>query len=57
MIVIPYKRENLEWRPISGYEGQYEVSNYGDFHVLPYEFEDRANRHLKRKEKYFWSED
>lgn len=50
-------RKNLEWKPIKGYEGQYEVSNYGDFHILPYEFIDKANRHIVRKEKYKWSEE
>ena len=51
------KRDNLEWRPIKGFENQYEVSNYGDFHVLPYQFIDKANRVIHRKEKYFWSEE
>ena len=51
------ERENLEWRSITGYEDQYEVSNYGDFHILPYEFIDKANRHITRKERYIWSED
>lgn len=54
---IPYKREHLEWRPIKDFEDQYEVSNYGDFHILPYEFIDKANRKMKRKEKYIWSEE
>lgn len=27
-------RTNLERKPIEGYEAQYEVSNYGDFHIL-----------------------
>lgn len=52
-----YKREHLEWRCIVGFEDQYEVSNYGDFHILPYEFIDKAGRKIKRKEKYIWSED
>lgn len=51
------KRDNLEWRPIKGFENQYEVSNYGDFHVLPYQFVDKANGVIHRKEKYFWSEE
>lgn len=51
------KRENLEWRAIEGFEEQYEVSNYGDFHVLPYQFIDKANRRIKRKERYIWFED
>ena len=25
-----YNRQNEEWKPISGFEGHYEVSNYGD---------------------------
>lgn len=54
---MTYNRENLEWRPITGYEGQYEVSNYGDFHILSYEFIDKANRRIKRKERYIWSEE
>lgn len=57
MIEIPYERINLEWKSISGFEDQYEVSNYGDFHVLPYEFIDKANRHITRQEKYYWSEE
>lgn len=56
MTEIPYIRNNLEWKPISGFENQYEVSNYGDFHILPYEFVDKANRRIKRKERYLWSE-
>ena len=52
-----YARKNLEWKPIKGYEDQYEVSNYGDFHVLPYEFIDKANRHITRQEKYYWTEE
>ena len=35
-------RNNIEWKPITGFEDQYEVSNYGDFHILPYEFIDKA---------------
>ena len=31
---IKYNRENLEWRPVIGLEGKYEVSNYGDIHRL-----------------------
>ena len=54
---IPYKREHLEWRPITGHEGEFEVSNYGDFHILPFEFIDKANRKIKRKEKFYWSEE
>jgi len=54
---IKYNRENLEWRPVVGLENQYEISNYGDLHVLPYTFIDKANRNWKREEKYFWSED
>lgn len=52
-----YKRDNLEWRPVIGLEDQYEISNYGDLHVLPCAFIDKANRHWKRDEKYLWSED
>lgn len=52
-----YERDNLEWRPIAGLEDQYEISNYGDLHVLPCTFIDKANRHWKRDEKYLWSED
>lgn len=51
------KRLNLEWRPITGYENQYEVSNYGDFHILPYHFVDKANRNIYREEKYIWAEE
>lgn len=51
------ERKNLEWRPITGFEGQYEVSNYGDFHILPYHFVDKANRNIIRKERYIWSEE
>jgi hypothetical protein len=50
-------REHLEWRSIEGYENQYEVSNYGDFHILPYTFIDKANRRITRKEKFIWFED
>lgn len=50
-------RKNLEWKPIKDFEGQYEVSNYGDFHILPYSFIDKAGRHLTRKEKYIYSEE
>lgn len=50
-------REHLEWRSIDGYENQYEVSNYGDFHILSFEFIDKANRHIKREERYIWSEE
>ena len=57
IIKTPYIREHLEWKPIAGFENQYEVSNYGDFHILPYEFIDKANRKIKRKEKYIWSEE
>ena len=57
MIDIPYKREHLEWKPIKGYEEQYEVSNYGDFHVLPYTFLSKSNARITRKEKYYWSEE
>lgn len=57
MINIPYKREHLEWKPIKGYEEQYEVSNYGDFHVLPYNFLNKSNARITRKEKYYWSEE
>lgn len=52
-----YERDNLEWRPVIGLEDQYEISNYGDLHVLPCAFIDKANRHWKRDEKYLWSED
>ena len=31
---MKYIRENLEWRPLVGYEEDYEVSNYGDFKLL-----------------------
>lgn len=47
----------MEWKPIEGYKDQYEVSNYGDFHILPYEFVDKVGRNIKRKEYYKWSED
>lgn len=57
MLDVPYKREHLEWRPITGFKDQYEVSNYGDFHILPYEFIDKVDRHITRKEKFIWSED
>lgn len=50
-------REHIEWRKIKGFEDQYEVSNYGDFHILPYSFIDKANRHIERKEKYIWYEE
>lgn len=50
-------RTNLEWKPITGYENQYEVSNYGDFHILAYSFIDKANRRINRKEKYIWAEE
>lgn len=53
MTEIPYIREHLEWKPITNYEEQYEVSNYGDFHILPYEFIDKANRHIKEKSVIF----
>lgn len=52
-----YKRINIEWRPIPGFEDQYEVSNYGDFHILSYDFVDKANRHIHREEYYKWSEE
>ena len=46
------KRDNLEWRPIKGFENQYEVSNYGDFHVLPYQFIDKATTiYLSRQKR------
>lgn len=51
-----YSKPNIEWKPILGFENQYEVSNYGDFHVLPYVFYDVAGKKQTRKEKYFWSE-
>ena len=50
-------RKHIEWRKIKGFEDQYEVSNYGDFHILPYSFIDKANRHIERKEKYIWYEE
>ena len=52
-----HKRPNLEWKPIKDYENQYEVSNYGDFHILPYHFIDKANRNIYRDEKFIWAEE
>jgi hypothetical protein len=51
------EREHLEWKDIKGYEDQYQVSNYGDFHIKEYDFIDKANRHLHRDEKYIWTEE
>lgn len=50
-------KENIEWRDIEGFEDQYQVSNYGDFHIKEYHFIDRANRKIHRLEKYIWSEE
>lgn len=52
-----YSRENLEWREIEGFEEQYEVSNYGDFHIKPFTFYDKAGKKHTRREQYKWSED
>lgn len=49
------EREHLEWRDIKNFEDQYQVSNYGDFHIKEYDFIDKANRHIHRKEKYIWT--
>ena len=51
------EREHLEWRDIKGFEDQYQVSNYGDFHIKEYHFIDAANRRIGRKERYIWSEE
>ncbi len=51
------EREHLEWRDIKGFEDQYQVSNYGDFHIKEYHFIDAANRRISRKERYIWSEE
>lgn len=48
----PIVRENLEWRPIEGYENQYEVSNYGDVHIKEYTFIDGQGRSWTRHERY-----
>lgn len=50
-------REHLEWKDIEGFEEQYQVSNYGDFHIKEYSFIDKANRKIHRKERYIWAED
>lgn len=50
-------RNNLEWRDIEGFEDQYQVSNYGDFHIKEYFFVSKDGRKIKRKEKYIMSED
>lgn len=49
------EREHLEWRDIKNFEDQYQVSNYGDFHIKEYDFIDKANKHIHRKEKYIWA--
>lgn len=54
--VLILKRENLEWKPIEGYENQYEVSNYGDVHIKEYHYIDKAGRRWTRKERYVWVE-
>lgn len=51
------KREHLEWKDIKNFENQYQVSNYGDFHIKEYIFVDKANRTIHRKERYIWSEE
>lgn len=48
---------NLEWRPVVGLEEEYEVSNYGDFHIKEYSFIDKAGRKLHRKERYVWRDE
>ena len=47
----------IEWKPIKGYENEYEVSNYGDFHIKRYEYIDKANRHIIRQEKWISHEE
>ena len=54
---MKYIRENLEWRPLVGYEEDYEVSNYGDFKLLAKTYVNKGGRKVNRKEKIHWSED
>lgn len=53
----PYKRLNLEWRPLSGFEQEYEISNYGDVHILEKEMTDSRGPSYHREEQYKWIED
>lgn len=48
----PYKRLNLEWRPLSGFEQEYEISNYGDVHILEKEMTDSRGHSYHREEQY-----
>lgn len=52
----PYPREHLEWRPLPGYEERFEISNYGDIHMLDHIFIDKAGKKWHKKEEYKWSE-
>ena len=52
----PYPREHLEWRPLPGYEKQFEISNYGDAHILEYDFTDTRGAKHHRDERFIWSE-
>lgn len=53
----PYKRLNLEWRPLSGFEQEYEINNYGDVHILEKEMTDSRGHSYHREEQYKWIED
>ena len=52
-----YERKNLEWRPIKGLEGKYEVSNYGDIHRLKRKIPSGNNGYRWVSDYIFWSEE
>ena len=54
---IPYKRENLEWRPVVESPERYLVSNYGDIIRKERVFIDKAGKHQHYYERVFWSEE
>lgn len=43
--------ENLEWRPVPGYEGYFIVSEYGDVRSLPREIIRSSGRNFFMKRR------
>lgn len=54
---IKYYRENLEWRPVVGLEGKYEVSNYGDIHRLERKAPSGNGGYRILTDHVFWAEE
>lgn len=46
-------RPNIEWKVVEGTQGRYEVSNYGDFHRLPFSTIKNGGGEFHYQEKWY----